>query len=42
MVPFEFEPSVVQPVIIALLDDKAFELIFFKQQGVIIARCNMG
>jgi hypothetical protein len=42
MGPLKFEPSVVQPAIIALPHDKAFELIFFKHQSVIILGSNMG
>ncbi len=42
MRPLKVEPSVVQPAIIALPLDGAFQLIFFEQQGVIILRGNMG
>ena len=40
MRPLRFEPSVVQPNIIALPHDRTFQLIFFERQGVIILRGN--
>jgi hypothetical protein len=42
MRPLKLEPSVVQPAIIALPHDRAFQLIFFEHLGVIILGVNMG